>query len=508
MALRAAGKLVEACASYERAVALMPRGSASARVRNNIANLLRSMGEYDAAIDSYHEAIAMDAHYEEAYANLSVALFETGRLPEGVAACRSAMDLAKDDATKARMHENILYFLHFSETDPRILLQEHLNWNERWARPIPTSPIVRATPPTDRLKIGYVSPDFREHCQELFLRPLFANHDRSAVEIFCYSGVVHEDATTQWFRGQAHHWREIVGRADAEIIAMIRRDGIDVLVDLTMHLGGGRELMFARRGAPVQAAWLAYPSTTGLTAMDFRLTDSYLDPIVECRDELYSEKSVRLETFWCYDPNIAGIDVSPLPSTKTGFATFGCLNNFAKVTDAMLRLWGEVMRRVPSSRLILMAPKGSRRPEVLAALGVDPERVEFVLPVSRRNYLERYHRIDLCLDTFPCNGHTTSLDALWMGVPVVTLSGETAMSRGGMSVLTNAGLPHFVTQTPEQFVDVATAWAGNTTELSSIRSGLRQRLEQSILMNGKRFAQGMEHAFRNMCAELPEPAGA
>jgi protein O-GlcNAc transferase len=262
-----------------------------------------------------------------------------------------------------------------------------------------------------------------------------------------------------------------------------------------------RRRIYARKPAPIQIAWLAYPGTTGMPTIDYRLTDPYLDPPGE-HDEDYTEKSIRLpHTFWCYDSRTKLAKVNSLPALSTGQITFGCLNNFAKVSDPALRLWSKVLAAVPGSRLLLMVPPGNVRKKIPQTLGVDPARVEFVSFQSRDKYLRTYHRIDLGLDTIPYNGHTTSLDSLWMGVPVITLVGKTVVGRAGWSQLNNLKLTEFAAFTEEDFVRIAVEWSRNLSKLAEIRAQLRSRMEKSPLMDAPMFVHGLEAIYRQLWAE-------
>jgi len=331
--------------------------------------------------------------------------------------------------------------------------------------------------------------------------PLLACHDRDAFEIFCYAQVARSDALTERFRASAHHWRSTIGLTDKQLAAQIREDGIDILVDLALHTARSRLLVFARKPAPVQVTFAGYPGSTGLSTIDYRLSDPYLDP-PDIDESVYSEQTIRLpHSFWCYDPIDGDIPVNSLPAQAHGFLTFGCLNDFRKINDAVLRLWAGVLRAVPSSRLLLLAPEGSHRQHTLDVLSREDivhERIEFVSHQPRWKYLELYHRVDLGLDTLPYNGHTTSLDSFWMGVPVVTLVGQTIVGRAGLSQLTNLQLPELIAQTPEQYVKIATSLADDLPRLSELRSTLRARMEQSPLMDAPRFARDIEAAYRTM----------
>ncbi|MGO9469662.1 MAG: hypothetical protein ACLQVF_36630 [Isosphaeraceae bacterium] len=310
------------------------------------------------------------------------------------------------------------------------------------------------------------------------------------------------DALTERLRGQADVWRSSVRLSDQQLADLVRSDQIDILVDLKSHTPNNRLRVFARKPAPIQVAWLGYPGTTGLSTIDYRLTDPYLDP-PGLFDECYTEESFALpDTFWCYDPLTAEPPVNPLPALESGVVTFGCLNSFCKVNDGGLALWAQVLRAVPRSRLLLLAPTGHAREHVLARLeqeGIAAPRVEFADKQSRREYLKLYHWIDLGLDPVPCNGHTTSLDAFWMGVPTLTLvSKTTAFGRAGFSQLCNLGLKELAAETPEQYVALAADLAGDLPRLRELRGTLRQRMLSSPLMNANRFARHVEQAYREM----------
>jgi predicted O-linked N-acetylglucosamine transferase (SPINDLY family) len=341
--------------------------------------------------------------------------------------------------------------------------------------------------------------------------PLLSSHDHKQFEIVCYADAPHPDAITQRIQGYADKWCNTARMSDQQIADRISADQIDILVDLTMHMDGGRPFLFARKPAPVQMAWLAYPSTTGLTSMDYRLTDPWLDPPV-MNDGFYTEQSIRLpETFWCYDPLTMEPSVNALPADSAGRITFGCLNTFCKVNESTLGMWSEVLRALPDSHLILLAPKGASRQRVIQILGIDASRVQFFDRHPRRTYLEWYHQIDIGLDTFPTNGHTTSLDAMWMGVPVVTRAGRTAISRGGLSLLSNIGLTELVATNADEFIRIAVALANDLPRLRELRGTLRDRMSKSVLMDAPRFAHHVEAAYRTMwrrwceSGDIPKP---
>jgi predicted O-linked N-acetylglucosamine transferase (SPINDLY family) len=343
-----------------------------------------------------------------------------------------------------------------------------------------------------RLRIGYVSPDFRQHVVGFNLQPLFEHHDHEQFEIFCYSDVVAPDTITRWFEKRADHWVDSHRLSDEQLAEQIRLDRIDLLVDLALHTRENRLLVFAEKPAPVQVSFAGYPGSTGVSAIQYRLSDPYLDPQPNGGDVVHLPHS-----FWCYQPN-EDVPVNPLPAGDAGIITFGCLNNFCKINASVLDLWARVMKQVQGSRLLLLARQGSHRRRTIDYLrqqGVDSDRVEFVSYAPRREYLMQYHRIDIGLDTFPYNGHTTSLDSLWMGVPVVTLCGELAVSRAGFSQLSNLGLRELVARSADEFVTIATALAADRNKLRQLRTELRPRMQQSPLMDAAGFARGIETGY-------------
>ncbi|MEA2735346.1 MAG: protein O-GlcNAc transferase, partial [Humisphaera sp.] len=339
-----------------------------------------------------------------------------------------------------------------------------------------------------------------------FMLPIVAIHDRARFEVVCYSDFRSHDAVTAAIRERADRFIASAALDHAQFAAQVRADGIDVLVDLALHSGRNRLLAFARRAAPVQVTYLGYPGTSGLAAMDFRLTDPQLDPLGS--DVNYSETSLRLpRTYWCYvlPPNMPG--VGPLPAASAGHITFGCLNKFTKVSDDALRAWAQVLARTPNSRLILHAPVGQTRDRVLAMMGTEsvaPERIEFVVRRPAVEYLETYNRIDVALDPFPYNGGTTTCEALLMGAPVVSLAGDIAVRRAGVSILTNVGLTELIARTPAEYVEIATELAADRPRLSKIRGELRGRMLASPLSDLPAFARDLEAAYLSMWNDVAQ----
>jgi protein O-GlcNAc transferase len=495
---RKKGLTDEAISSCRKALAINP---VYAEAHYTLGCVLRDIGKLDESVGALREAIRLRPAFASAHDNLGAALAELGLLDEAIASYDRALAAAPHDAIA---QSNRLYTLSFHPGyGPAALWDEAKKWN--MAHGAQMRPLIKGhgndRNPNRRIRIGYVSPDFRFHCQACFMIPLLRAHDRERFEIYCYSSVVRPDEITARFPPLVDMWRDVLTRSDAELAEMIHGDGIDILVDLTMHMGGGRPLLFARKPAPVQVAWLAYPGTTGLSAMDYRLTDPYLDP-PGLNDANYSEVSIRLpETFWSYDPLMREPDVNELPASGNGYVTFGCLNAFRKINDEVLALWSRVMEATGNSRLIMLVPPGTSRTRILAAFSsgkIEEDRIQFVGYQPRPDYFRTYHKVDIGLDTFPYNGHTTTLDSLWMGVPVVTLVGSTVVGRAGLSLMSNIGLTELVASTREDFVNIASTLASDERRLSHLRSILRQRMMGSPLVNANRFARAIESAYLGM----------
>jgi len=538
------GRLDEAVASYRRAAELVPEHAVAwsnlghallmqqqisaaveccrlavelqpslAEAHNNLGNALFMLGRLDEADACLRRALALRPNFAEALNNLGGLLKDRAQLGEALACYRCA--LAADPASAAA-HSNLIYTLYFhTGSNAAAIAAEQARWVERhaaqFARQI--APHTNDCRPDRRLRIGYVSPDFRQHAVGMNLLPLLGHHDHQQFEVFCYDDTLRPDTLSQRLRQRADVWRGIVGLNDEQVAAQIRDDQIDVLVDLALHTARNRLLVFARKPAPVQVSFAGYPGSTGLRAIDYRLTDPQLDPPERDDPNAVDQAFHLADTFWCYEPLDEQPVPSSLPALEVGHLTFGCLGNFGKLNAAMLALWARVLAQLERSRLIVRAAEGSHRQwarNLLAEHGVGPDRVEFVASQPYTQYLETYRRIDVGLDTFPYNGHTTSLDALWMGVPVVTRVGQTAVGRAGLSQLTNLGLEELAADTPERFVEIATTLARDLPRLAALRAALRRRMQNSPLMDAPRFARNVEAAYHAMwqrwCA-ASTPAG-
>jgi protein O-GlcNAc transferase len=539
-ALVSRGELAEATVCFRRALELQPN---LAEAHNNLGNVLKDQGHWAAAISCYQKALRLEPNLAWSYSNLGTVwqaqgkldeafsccqralhlqphnapfhlnlgsvLKDQGRLTEAIACFQQALDL---DPDYAHAHSNLIStHLYYPGNDAATLYDMHRAWNQRHAEPLTQfiQPHANNRSGQRRLRIGYVSPDFSYHPVGRFLLPLLTKHDRTCFEVFCYSSVKVADEVTSQCRQHADVWRNVAAFSDEKLAGTIRKDQIDVLVDLTMHLAGNRLLVFARKPAPVQVTYLAYCGTTGLDTMDYRLTDPYMDPPGQ-NDSFYAEKSVRLpNTYWCYQPVGQMAVPNVLPSLQNGQLTFGSLNNFCKVTEPTLEAWSRLLDATPGTRLLLHVPEGrcrERVQELFVRRGVSPDRVQFLGKVSLADYLQTYQRIDVALDPFPYVGGTTTCDALWMGVPVVSLAGSTAVSRGGLSILSNIGLANLVAHHIDEYVGIARDLAGDLPRLRSYRATMRDRIQGAPLMDASQFTRNVEAAYRKMwqdwCAQL------
>jgi protein O-GlcNAc transferase len=478
---------------WERLVQLLPR---SAETFWNLASYHSAQNDASAAEMYYRKVLELDPNLPGLHMNLGNMLKNSGRIGEAISlyregACRYPQEISQSS--------NVLYALHFDPAyGPAQIHAEHSAWGRTLESVIPgRTGHGNERSPNRRLRIGYVSPYFRAHVVGLNLLPLLRQHDHSQFEIHCYSDTRPTDPTTGELRQHADMWHDTAGLSDAELADLVSQNQIDILVDLVMHMEGVRLGMFARKPAPVQVAWMAYPGSTGLTRMDYRLTDAVLDP-PGATDDFYTEQSVRLDTFWCFDPPANSPPVGPLPADKNGYFTFGCLNSFAKVNAGVLELWREVLAAVPDSRLIIMPPKGKSKAWALEKLQIDATRLVCLPRESRIKYLGYYNRVDLALDAFPYTGHSTTLDGLWMGVPPVSLAGPTVASRGSLSILSHLGLAELVLKNKSDYVALAIALSQDLPRLRELRAGLRGRLERSVLMDADRFTRQAETAYRDM----------
>ena len=527
------GRLEEAATHFRHAIRLDPRHN---QAINNLACTLQLLGRKSEALETYRQALALAPHSPEAHSNIAVVLQEQGKLDEAETHLRNAIRLrpkminAMDNLggvmqSQGRLSEalacfrevqalapqnssaasNLLLCMNYVPTsDPAPLVAEHVRWGQRFgqaANPGPAPDHDRT--PNRRLRVGYVSPDLRDHAIAYFLEPLLKHHHRDQVEIFCYAEVSAPDAVTERLKQLASGWRSSVGLGDAAMADLIRSDKIDILVDLAGHTSGHRLKVFAHKPAPVQATWLGYPNTTGVAAIDYRLTDAIADPPGEASG--YTEELFRLPRAFCCFRSPSGVpEVSALPAERTGFITFGSLHTLPRLNQQVLETWCAILRALPTARLLILRHtlSGNVRNQLqqfFTSQGIAADRVDLLSRMQNPGgFLSAYHRIDISLDTFPWSGHTTSCQSLWMGVPVITLRGNRFAGRMVSSVLHHIGLPHLIAETREHYVELAVKLAADIPSLARLRAGLRQQMAASALCDGDGFARDVEDAYRQM----------
>jgi len=495
----AARRFDAACERYQQALSIRPHWF---EPRFCLGNALRSLGRFESAIGAMELASRLNPDSVGARVNLAMLLCESGHIREAEGIFRDLAAGNGDDARDA--HDNLLLTLSYREDlTPQQCYAEHRRWAERHADPITAAAVPPARPadPERPLNVGYVSPDFRLHPVAMFLLPLLAHHDRERYRIHCYATRANGDGTTVRLRAAADDWRNITALSDDEAARVIRDDGIDVLVDLAGHTGWNRLLLFARRPAPVQIGWLGYLNTTGMQAIDARLTDGVATP--PGFDAYHSERVVRLPCCqWCFQPIMEAPEVAPPPLRRDRWVTFGSFHNLAKLGPGVIGLWSRLLKQIPHSRLLVMAKGladgGHDLLDRFAAEGVAADRVVLRNAVPYREYLATYREVDIALDAFPYSGGTTTCEALWMGVPVVTWTCPTVTGRGAASILAAAGLPELIADSPETFLSVAGTLAADRPRLEQLRTTLRARLQASALMDARRFAGDLEGAFREL----------
>lgn len=500
-ALREKGFFADAESEYGRVIAVRPD---HVEALNNLSALLTNRGKTGRAAGLLKQALRISPDSPQLLINYGRLCLHTGEAGEAAAAFRKVLAMQPGWTD---VHSNLLACLNYlPDSDPAEVFAEHCRWQELHGDAILYYTDWGNLPdPGRKLRIGYVSPDLCEHSVARFLEPVLAGHDREHFEVVCYSDVLHPDATTARLRRLCGRWVDVRGKTHEQLAGLVRQDGIDILVDLAGHTANNRLPVFAGTPAPVQVTWLGYPNTTGLRGMDYRLTDAVADPPGET-ENLHTETLLRLpHGFLCYHCPEDAPEAGPLPCSTTGQITFGSFNNLAKTSPGVIRVWSRVLNAVPGSRLMLKS-RATGDPDVrqrlidaFARLGIRKDRVGFLEPVpSHHDHMAAYKGIDIALDTFPYNGTTTSCEALWMGVPVITLAGKVHAGRVGASLLSRVGLIELVAPDANAYVAIAVRLSGDTGRLASIRGRLRETMRNSRLCDATGFTGELEQAFRTM----------
>jgi protein O-GlcNAc transferase len=498
-ALQNQGKTEEAITCYERAFSIEPN---FVEARINLGNVFKELGRIDEALSLFQWVLNMRPDLPEAHNNLGIALQSLGKIEEAVMHYQRVLQL-KPDYTEA--YSNYLMTLHYdTRSDKEELFKETVKWSEKYCLPLDSAKHFSNTvDPVRKIKIGYVSGDFRIHPVGFFIEAVLVNHNRERFEIYCYGNHHKNDEITSRFQSLPLYWRNIANLSDEKVEKMIIDDGIDILIDLSGHSAQHRLLLFARKPAPVQATWIGYFDTTGMKAMDYIIADKCIIPE---EDEIYFvEKIARLpDCYLCYTPHTYAPEVKELPFLSRGYITFGCFNNIAKINPIVVAVWSEILQAVPGSRLCL-GTQSFNSPSIrneyirqFAGNGVEADRIVFLEKLPHREYLAYYENIDIVLETFPFTGNTTTVDALWMGVPVPTFVHDNFVGRLGLSILSTIGLNEFIAFTRDEYIRKVSSLAGDIERLSSLRRNLRDTLNDSSLCNGLEFTSDLENVYRDM----------
>lgn len=491
-----------AVASYRRALALRPD---YAQVHSNMGNALRELGQFDDAAASYRRGVELDPDYAEGHNNLGNALKDLGQLSAAETCYRRALAL---NPSYLEAHSNLLFLLNYGDNKSALeLLSEARHYGDSAARLAFGFVNSRPVREPDRcLRVGFVSGDFRDHPVSYFFEGVLAalvSRTAGRLAFSCYHNHFSSDAVTQRIKTLCHDWCSVAGLSDQALARRISDDKIDILIDLAGHTAHNRLPLFACKPAPLQLSWLGYFATTGVTAIDYLIADPWTLP--ESEEVNFTEKIWRLpQTRLCFTPPDVNVAVNPLPALAKGYLTFGCFNNLTKMNDRVVALWAQVLAAVPDSRLFLKSPQlgevsvQRKVAERFAASGIDPARLIMEGLATRADYLKTYQRVDIALDPFPYTGGTTTCEALWMGVPVLTLAGQRFLSRQGVGLLMNAGLPHWVAADSDDYLARAKSHAGDLNSLALLRAGLRQQVLASPLFDAPGFAHQFELALRTL----------
>ena len=497
--LKDMGQLREAEFNYRQALKINPD---FAGAHNNLGICLKDLGQLDDAEACYRRAIELNPDFVDAYSNLGGTLHDSGRLDEAEANYRHALTI---NPNLADVRSNLLFSLSQNATvSAKQLFAEHCKFGEMFEPPFLANrpPFHNTVNSARKLRVGFVSGDFRNHAVAYFIEPaltFLATYPQLA--LYAYTNNVMSDVTTQRLRQYFTEWNLVSGMTDDALAEKIRADAIDILIDLSGHTAHNRLLTFVRKPAPVQVSWMGYPCTTGLKAMDYYLTDRSFLPPGEF-DNQFTEKIVQIPASVPFLPSKNAPPINELPALSNGYITFGSFNRPSKLSSSVIALWAKLLRELPDSRLVLggMALDGKHNALIaqFAKEGITQNRLVFYARSDLDSYLGLHNQVDICLDTFPYNGGTTTLHALWMGVPTLTLAGSTPAGRSGASILSNVDLREFIAVDAADFIQKAIYWSGNLAVLSDIRAELRERFTRSTTGQPAMVAAGVERALNIM----------
>jgi len=464
--------------------------------------ILKSEGDLKGAESAFTDAVRLNQNYAAAYNNLGIVKKDLGDVATGIQHYQTALRI---NPSYADCFSNLLFCLsHHDQIDAKALYQAHVQYSQLYEVPIQKKwPIHRNSNHRDRvLNIGFVSADFRDHSVSYCFEPIlnYLQHSQE-LKLFAYYNHTIEDETTNRIKEKFLNWRYVNALSDIDLCQIIKNDGIDILVDLSGHTAGNRLTAFAMKFAPIQVSWFGYLATTGLKAMDYYLADAYLAPPNQF-DPYFSEKLVQLPVNAPFMPFENSPDVNELPALKNGYLTFACFNRISKISDATILQWSMLLKALPNAKLLLGAVSKSDSTDHLAQRfmhhGVDQTQLIFKPRSDMLSYLSLHHEVDICLDTQPSSGITTTFHAAWMGVPTICLNAKTLTGRGSMAIMSHLGLTQFIANDPDVFVQIGCYWSSHLNELASIRSEMRKRFMESPIADSEKLSNALELSFRKM----------
>ncbi len=498
---RIQGCLDKAMVTYQQVLALNP---SDADTYNNLGTVFSQMGHLTKATKCFQQALQLVPDFVEAGSNLASSLLYQGFIQQAITYYQQILAVQPNALT----HSNLLLAFQYQvDVDLTMLFSVHQQFNQQYVLPLTASiqPHLNDRCQQRKLKIGYISTDFHKHSVAYFIEPVLTQHDHEQFEIVCYDNSTTTDKVTQRLKKLVDQWINCADWSDEILAENIRQAAIDILIDLGGHTNQNRLLVFARKPAPVQITYLGYPSSTGLTTIDYRITDNSVDPEGKT-DSFNAEQLIRMpNSYFCYRPDNDSPPINPLPALKKKQITFGSFNNYAKLNADILAIWAQILQQVPEAKLLLKARSlndpdtRQRLKQQLTALGIDSGRLILAnYTDSTVAHLKYYHQIDIALDSYPYHGATTTCEALWMGVPVVTLVGERQASRMGLSILSALGLTELIADKPAEYINISVKLANNRSYLQELRTGLRHKMQTSPLMDDKSFTRHLEKIYRQV----------
>jgi len=475
-------------------------------LHSNLGIMLSTQNRITETIACYQQALTLFPDDHLSHNNLGKELYLQHRLAEALTHFQQALRI---QPRYPKAHSNLLMCLNYlPDDDPVKLFAAHRQFEstvEARNSLREVTPRNKFRTPTARLKIGYVSPDFKRHSVAYFIEAILTHHDRQQFEIFCYYNHSQFDEVTNRLQTYVDHFLPCESLSDEQLVAQIQQDQIDLLIDLAGHTAGNRLPVFIQQPAPVQITYLGYSGTTGLSTIDYRITDAYADPIGTA-ESVSSEQLIRMSmSYFCYSPEPTSPPVSAEPpALRHGYITFGSFNNYAKLSSPLIELWVQLLNALPTAHLLIKAKSlndaGTRSlaKDRLINLGIPATRLTLIGHADTvTEHFHSYSQVDIALDSFPYNGATTTCETLWMGVPVVTLVGKTHVARMGLSILTTVGLPELIAHTPAEYLQISLQLANNWSRLQTWRQSLRAKMQQSPLMQGESFTRELESRYRD-----------